>query len=234
MKRKIRGLFFSIGIAGSLILGGCGKEEKEPVTITMIHAWGGTGEDHVAMGDIYDGFQKENPDIEVQLISMPGRKEMLRKVEDMIMVGDMPDVITFSGMGQNTTYDFIVENNMALDIMPYVKKDEEFASNISQTNLNYWTTEEGELFTVSDVLSLSGGYWYNEDILHAAGVKEIPRTWMLFAVCATKSGNGRNVRIMKLLRFRHLRRAIFILWIICFWRIVQKRAETIQVKFQRC
>ena len=180
MKRKIRGLFFSIGIAGSLILGGCGKEEKEPVTITMIHAWGGTGEDHVAMRDIYDGFQKENPDIEVQLISMPGRKEMLRKVEDMIMVGDMPDVITFSGMGQNTTYDFIVENDMALDIMPYVKKDEEFASNISQTNLNYWTTEEGELFTVSDVLSLSGGYWYNEDILHAAGVREIPRTWDAF------------------------------------------------------
>lgn len=49
MKRKIRGLFFSIGIAGGLILGGCGKEEKEPVTITMIHAWGGTGEDHVTM-----------------------------------------------------------------------------------------------------------------------------------------------------------------------------------------
>ena len=180
MKRKIRALFFRIGIAGSLLLGGCGKEEKEPVTITMIHAWGGTGEDHVAMRDIYDGFQKENPDIEVQLISMPGRKEMLRKVEDMIMVGDMPDVITFSGMGQNTTYDFIVENNMALDIMPYVKKDEEFASDISQTNLKYWTTEEGKLFTVSDVLYLSGGYWYNEDILNAAGVREIPRTWDAF------------------------------------------------------
>lgn len=34
-----------------------------------------------------------DPDIEVQLISMPGRKEMLRKVEDMIMDGDMPDVL---------------------------------------------------------------------------------------------------------------------------------------------
>ena len=33
---------------------------------------------------------------------------------------------------------------------------------------------------MSDVLSLSGGYWYNEDILHAAGVKEIPRTWDAF------------------------------------------------------
>lgn len=52
MKRKIRALFFRIGIAGSLLLGGCGKEEKEPVTITMIHAWGGTGEDHVAMRNI--------------------------------------------------------------------------------------------------------------------------------------------------------------------------------------
>lgn len=57
-EEKNRGLFFSIGIAGSLILGGCGKEEKEPVTITMIHAWGGTGEDHVAMRDIYDGFRR--------------------------------------------------------------------------------------------------------------------------------------------------------------------------------
>ena len=66
---------------------------------------------------------------------------------------------------------------MALDIMPYVKKDEEFASNISQTNLNYWTTEEGELFTVSDVLSLSGGYWYNEDILKAAGIEKVPKSW---------------------------------------------------------
>ena len=33
---------------------------------------------------------------------------------------------------------------------------------------------------MSDVLSLSGGYCYNEDILHAAGVKEIPRTWDAF------------------------------------------------------
>ena len=144
MKRKIRGLFFSIGIAGSLILGAAGKKKKEPVT-THNDSCMGTElvKDHVAMRDIYDGFQKENPDIEVRLISMPGRKEMLRKVEDMIMVGDMPDVITFSGMGQNTTYDFIVENNMALDIMPYVKKDEEFASDISQTNLNYWTQKKG-------------------------------------------------------------------------------------------
>ncbi|WP_455503793.1 ABC transporter substrate-binding protein [Blautia sp.] len=184
MKRKIRTLWSVALVLLALSLASCGETKKKPVTITVIHAWGGTGEDHVAMRDIYEGFQKENPDIEVQLVSMPAREEMLRKVEDMIMVGDTPDVITFSGMGQNATYDFIVENNMALDIMPYLKEDEEFAADISQTNLNYWTTEEGQLFTVSDVLSLSGGYWYNEDILEAAGVKEIPENWDAFrAMC---------------------------------------------------
>ena len=130
MKRRSRNSLSGLILLLALSLCGCGEREKEPVTITVIHAWGGTGADHVAMRDIYDGFQKENPDIEVQMISMPAREEMLRKVEDMIMVGNMPDVITFSGMGQNTTYDFIVKNNMALDIMPYLKEDKEFAANI--------------------------------------------------------------------------------------------------------
>ena len=163
-----------------IFITGCSEKEKEPVTITVIHAWGGTGADHVAMRAIYEDFQKENPDIEVHLISMPAREEMLRKVEDMIMVGNMPDVITFSGMGQNTTYDFIVKNNMALDIMPYLKEDKNFAADVSQTNMDYWTTEKGQLFTISDVLSLSGGYWYNKEILKAAGVKELPRNWDAF------------------------------------------------------
>ncbi len=180
MKRRSRSCLSGLILLLALSLCGCGEKEKEPVTITVIHAWGGTGADHVAMRDIYDGFQKENPDIEVQMISMPAREEMLRKVEDMIMVGNMPDVITFSGMGQNTTYDFIVKNNMALDIMPYLKEDKEFAANISRTNLNYWTTDNGQLFTVADVLSLSGGYWYNKDILDAAGVKSLPKSWDAF------------------------------------------------------
>ena len=164
MKRRSRNSLSGLILLLALSLCGCGEKEKEPVTITVIHAWGGTGADHVAMRDIYDGFQKENPDIEVQMISMPAREEMLRKVEDMIMVGNMPDVITFSGMGQNTTYDFIVKNNMALDIMPYLKEDKEFAANISRTNLNYWTTDNGQLFK---------GHQLHAGITHCASPPQI-------------------------------------------------------------
>ena len=73
-----------------------------------------------------------------------------------------------------------MKNNMALDIMPYLKEDKEFAANISRTNLNYWTTDKGQLFTVADVLSLSGGYWYNKDILDAAGAESPPKSWDAF------------------------------------------------------
>lgn len=159
---------------------GCRNEEKDPVTVTVIHAWGGTEADHAAMRDIYEGFQEENPDVRLQLISMPTRTEMLRKVEDMIMVGDTLDIVTFSGMGQNRTYEFMVENDMALDLMPYLEEDPEFLGCLSQANLDYWVTEDNQLFTVADVLTLSGGYWYNEEIFEQAGVTEIPRTWDAF------------------------------------------------------
>lgn len=168
------------------ILTGCRKEEKEPVTITLIHGWGSTENDHVAMRNIYREFEEENPDIRLQLISTPTQEEMIRKAEDMIMVGNMPDIVNFSGLGSNKTYDFIVENNMALNIMPYLEADEELKKDISNVNLEYWTTENNQLFTVSDVLSLSGGYWYNEEIFKQAGITEIPKTWEGFLdVCET-------------------------------------------------
>lgn len=171
------------------ILTGCKKEEIEPITITVIHAWGSTEADHVAMRDIYQGFQDENPDVRLQLISMPTRDKMLKKVEDMIMVGDIPDIVCFSGMGQNRTYDFMVENNMALDLMPYLESDPAFAGSISNTNLKYWVTEDNQLFSISDVLSLSGGYWYNKDILQKAGITEIPSTWDEFLLMCERLSN---------------------------------------------
>ena len=181
MKKTTKQLIVLMLILGvGCILEGCGKESNHSVTITLIHAWGGTEEDHVAMREIYEEFQEENPDINLQMISMPTREDMMRKVEDMIMVGNIPDIVSFSGIGENNIYDFMIENNMALDIYPYMQQDQEFADSISEVNKEYWSTENGELYSVADALMLSGGYWYNEDILHAAGVKEIPRTWDAF------------------------------------------------------
>ena len=136
MKNKVKKLLLLMWILLiCCMLSGCEKEKKK-VTITVIHSWGGTEADHVAMRQIYEQFQNENPDINLRLISMPTRNETLRKVEDMIMVGDTPDIIAFSGMGENSIYNFMVENNMALDIQPYLEEDAEFDGNVSKTNKN--------------------------------------------------------------------------------------------------
>ena len=180
MKNKVKKLLLLTWILLiCCILSSCEKEKKK-VIITVIHSWGGTETDHVAMRQIYEQFQNENPDINLRLISMPTRNETLRKVEDMIMVGDTPDIIAFSGMGENSIYNFMVENNMALDIQPYLEEDLEFDRDVSETNKKYWTTGAGDLYTVVDVLSLSGGYWYNEEILEKAGIKQLPETWNEF------------------------------------------------------
>jgi hypothetical protein len=180
MKNKVKKLLLLMWILLiCCILSSCEKEKKK-VTITVIHSWGGTETDHVAMRQIYEQFQNENPDINLRLISMPTRNETLRKVEDMIMVGDTPDIIAFSGIGENSIYNFMVENNMALDIQPYLEEDLEFDRDVSETNKKYWTTGAGDLYTVVDVLSLSGGYWYNEEILEKAGIKQLPETWNEF------------------------------------------------------
>lgn len=180
MKNKVKKLLLLMWILLiCCILSSCEKEKKK-VIITVIHSWGGTETDHVAMRQIYEQFQNENPDINLRLISMPTRNETLRKVEDMIMVGDTPDIIAFSGMGENSIYNFMVENNMALDIQPYLEEDLEFDRDVSETNKKYWTTGAGDLYTVVDVLSLSGGYWYNEEILEKAGIKQLPETWNEF------------------------------------------------------
>nr|WP_315035702.1 extracellular solute-binding protein [uncultured Lachnoanaerobaculum sp.] len=180
MKNKVKKLLLLMCILLiCCMLSSCEKEKKK-VIITVIHSWGGTETDHVAMRQIYEQFQNENPDINLRLISMPTRNETLRKVEDMIMVGDTPDIIAFSGMGENSIYNFMVENNMALDIQPYLEEDSEFDRDVSETNKKYWTTGAGDLYTVVDVLSLSGGYWYNEEILEKAGIKQLPETWNEF------------------------------------------------------
>lgn len=186
---KYRRISFLMMISMLILLSGCAKEEKEPIEITIIHAWGGVEDDHVAMRSIYEDFQKENPDIKLQLISMPTRAEMQRKTEDMLMVGKIPDIVTFSGFGRNPTYDFMIENGMALDLIPYLEKDGELRDSISDMNLKYWTTEDHQLFTVADVISLSGGYWYNKEILEQAGIRELPQNWDAFLEMCEKIQN---------------------------------------------
>ncbi|MBP3468037.1 MAG: extracellular solute-binding protein [Lachnospiraceae bacterium] len=179
MKIK-RQILLSICFFLIILACGCAERQEDPVEITLIHSWGTMEEDHVAMRQIYCNFEKENPDVKINLVSMPSGTEMIRKVEDMIQVGKIPDIIFLGGMGKETVYDYMTGNGLAVDLMPYLEEDTEFMNRVAPANLDYWKQEDGKLFTISDVLLLSGGYWYNKDIFMQAGVQSLPETWEEF------------------------------------------------------
>lgn len=157
-------------------LTGCTKKQDEKVEITMIHGWGSTEADHVAMRKIYEDFEKEHPNIHLNLVSMPSSTDVISKVGDLLTVGEIPDIVFTGGDGRESVYRFMVQKGYALDLIPYIEADEEFGENVSSVILESWMTKEGQLYTVSDVL-LMGGYWYNQDMFQKAGISKVPGTW---------------------------------------------------------
>ena len=45
--------------------------ETEPVSISFMHGWGGSGADHVGMRELFAAFEEENPDIHIVYDTSP-------------------------------------------------------------------------------------------------------------------------------------------------------------------
>jgi len=178
ISKKVMGCV-SVAVLAAGLLIGCGSKEQELVEITLMHGWGGTESDSFAMRGIYKDFEKENPDIRLNLLSLPSTDEVINKTQDLLSVGEIPDMIFAGGGDASALYRFMVEKDYAVDLMPYLEEDEEFKKCIPETVLNYWTTEDDRLFTLADVLLICG-YWYNEDILQKTGIETLPSTWEEF------------------------------------------------------
>ena len=158
------------------MLTGCNAKKQDVVEITMIHGWGSTESDHVVMRQIYEDFEKAHPEIHLNMVAMPSSTDVISKVGDLLTVGEIPDIVFTGGDGRESIYSFMINKGYAVDLLPYIQEDQNFAKNISPIILDSWTTKEGSLYTVSDVL-LMGGYWYNEEIFKRAGVTKAPGTW---------------------------------------------------------
>lgn len=158
---------------------GCGKKEQEQIEITLIHGWGSMEQEHIRMRQIYKDFEKEHPEIKLNLMSMTSSNEVIEKTKNMLSVGEVPDLIFTGGYGKDSVYQFMEEKNKAVDLMPYLEEDPDFAECVAPESISYWQ-REGKLYTVSDVLLLGGGYWYNADLFAEAGIQQIPKTWEEF------------------------------------------------------
>ena len=154
-----------------IFLSACSKEVEPPkINLVLLHGYGTDSEADKKMRDIYMAFERENPDISMQLISVPGFENMEDKLKDMIFLEKVPNIIYSGGYNIERTYSFMKENDYLLDMAPYLKEDKDFYALISPENFKIWE-EGGKLYNISDKLSLRG-YWYNRKIFRNAGINE--------------------------------------------------------------
>lgn len=179
--KKNKGILLALAAAALLGLSGCQEgQEEQPTELLLMNGWGGTGADHVAMRDIYKGFMEENPDIRLILDSSPDISITIDKGEEMLAVDRMPDVLSTNGYEDFIKY--AVGKGYALDLIPYLEKEEGLSECIPASVLES-QMEDGALYTVPDVVELSG-YWYNKEIFRQAGIEKNPETWEEFwAMC---------------------------------------------------
>lgn len=187
MKRPAIRTKFCALLLSIVLLFGCAQYEPEPVEITLLHGWGTKEPEHQRMQEIYRDFETAHPQIKLNIQAMTSSEEVVEKLRNMLSVGSVPDLVFTGGYGRDSVYRFMVEKEKALDLMPYLKQDADFAASVSPRTYEFWS-KEGKLYTVSDVQLAAGGYWYNEDIFEQAGITKLPETWEDFlGVCDTIS-----------------------------------------------
>lgn len=187
--------------------GGCGRKETEsPIEITMVNGWGGMFQSHEVMREIYEEFDRQNPDIKLNCIPYSDNVIAVERAIDMLAVGNAPDIVSTNGLPYYM--DHAVTCKEALDLMPYIESDLEWKEQIHPAVFDTWLTEQGELYTLPDALEVAG-YWYNEEYLFQAGVTDengnvaIPQTWtdfmdMLERVQAWITNNQKELSIFAL------------------------------------
>ena len=164
--------------------------ETEPVSISFMHGWGGSGADHVGMRELFAEFEAENPDIHIVYDTSPDLEIVMEKAADLLAVDKAPSIISTNGNVQYVSN--AKKKGVALDLTPYLKEDATFASDVSPQILQALQEPDGAVYTLPDAVEYIG-YWYNASLFRQAGITDTgmpegtvvpPRTWEEFwAAC---------------------------------------------------
>ena len=141
MKKSCKLLLFFVII---MLLEGCRmKEETEPVHLSMIHGWGGTLRAHSVMREIYDEFGTQNSDIILSSQPSSDSSIAVEKANDMLALDEMHNIVSTNG--QSFYVENAIKRGKLLDLMPYIRSDEEFMKLIHHRFLRFGSIQM-ELF----------------------------------------------------------------------------------------
>lgn len=115
--------------------------------------------------EMVDGFEKENPNITVELIEIPG-DDMEQRLSTMLAGGDAPDV--WSPNWSRSGFGTYKERDVLLDLTPYMEQDSDFIDGIPDKTLDLYAVD-GKYYGLP-MLQMGTYIFYNKELFDKAGV----------------------------------------------------------------
>jgi multiple sugar transport system substrate-binding protein len=106
-----------------LVMSGC-RGAGSGKTVLRVSSWGGAGDDSEfwrITREVYDEFERQNPDIELQLEMIPGSQEYAQKLLLSFVARSEPDVIALDASSSAA----FVNSGVLLDLAPLASSDSE-------------------------------------------------------------------------------------------------------------
>ena len=182
---KINYLKITVSLIVNLLminLSGCSKSDNDDnssseisgkkVTLNMQVSFLPTESVMPVLRDIADNFNKENPNIEVQVSSLPDYEGTM-KIK--MAANDLPDIFTTHGWSLTRYSQYLIP-----------LQNETWAKNLNPLLKPKVTNSNGELFVLPANVNVTG-IVFNKDVLDEAGVNpDIIKTWDDFKVACEK------------------------------------------------
>ena len=127
------------------------------------------------MKPFIDEFEKENPDITVDLGYAPPPTEYLSTLQTRLVGNQAPDVFIITSENKAD----LIKNGYAMDLT-----GKDYTSKLSEANKEF-LTKDGKLYGQS-ISSWAAGVAYNKDLLKQVGYDEVPGTWDEFLTLCKK------------------------------------------------
>lgn len=168
--KKIMGIL--VILISMMVLAACGSsggEKSAGDTVTL--KYGMWNKDQVpAVEKIIEKFEKENPDIKVDIELTP-REQYFQKLETAANGGAMPDVFWMNGPNAAR----FANGKVLLPLNELIEKDEVDMSNYPETVTSLYTIND-EVYGIPKDFDTTG-LFYNKKIFDEAGVPYPDETW---------------------------------------------------------
>lgn len=124
---------------------------------------------------VIDEFNKQYAGkIRVVVEELPSDDAFVDKMKILATSKSLPDVI----IGKNGIRELAIKNGQAVDLIPALKADAEWAKYVGEAAMEYNMTDDGKLYSISNQRQVVG-YFYNKDMFKKAGITPA-KTWKEF------------------------------------------------------